>query len=232
VASAYGDASDPVSLREEQGQVETARRALVDVERFVAPGRVCDLGCWTGSFLAAARERGWEAFGVEPSRWASERARARGLEVRTGELADHGLAGASCRLVAMCDVIEHLCDPGLALEVARELLEPGGALYLTLPDAGSVLARTLGRRWWSVLPMHLQYFTRPSLGLLLERHGFRVKAWRTHAKVFSARYYGERLGGYAPALERVAVGLMTRAGWADRPVAPDFHDRMAVIAER
>ncbi|MGH2726667.1 MAG: hypothetical protein ACRDKS_06795, partial [Actinomycetota bacterium] len=40
VSAAYQDAEDAVSLREEAGQVETARRALVEIEHVVAPGRV------------------------------------------------------------------------------------------------------------------------------------------------------------------------------------------------
>jgi 2-polyprenyl-3-methyl-5-hydroxy-6-metoxy-1,4-benzoquinol methylase len=53
----------------------------------------------------------------------------------------------------------------------------------------------------------------------------------SHAKVFSARYYAERLGGYGPALERLSAATVERLGMADRLVAPDFHDRIAVIAQ-
>src|SRR5580704_6884769 len=66
VSEAYANAADPVSLREEAGQVETARRALARIEQRIAPGRLCDLGCWTGSFLVAGKERGWDPIGVEP----------------------------------------------------------------------------------------------------------------------------------------------------------------------
>ncbi|HVV38436.1 MAG TPA: class I SAM-dependent methyltransferase [Acidimicrobiales bacterium] len=230
LAESYGDTADPVSLREEAGQVETARRALAVAERFVTPGRLADLGCWTGSLLVAARARGWDVTGVEPSRWASERARARGLDVVTADLHDLALPRGVFRLVAMCDVIEHLVDPGAALATVRELLDPQGALLLTLPDAGSRVARVLGRRWWSVLPMHVQYFSRASLTELLRRHGFDVRLVTTHAKVFSLRYYVERLGGYSDAVARAAVGAVTRFGWAERLVAPDFRDRMLVVA--
>ncbi|MBV9410086.1 MAG: class I SAM-dependent methyltransferase [Acidimicrobiia bacterium] len=232
VAAAYAAAEDPVSLREEDGQVRTADRALAGIERLTSPGLVCDVGCWTGSFLVAARNRGWHAVGVEPSSWASARARARGLDVRTAELDDHGQAPGSCRLVVMADVLEHLPDPGHALGVAHELLEPGGVLYLTVPDAGSTLARLLGRRWWSVLPMHLQYFTRQSLSRLVGSSGFNVHSLRTHAKAFSARYYAERLGGYSSTLEQAAVKTLEALNVADRLVAPDLHDRMALLAIR
>ena len=101
VARAYADAADPVSVREEAGQVQTAQRALEEVERFVTPGLVCDIGCWTGSLLVAARERGWRTVGVEPSSWASQRARDRGLDVRTGDLDAHGLEPAT-----VCEILQ------------------------------------------------------------------------------------------------------------------------------
>ena len=232
IAAAYADAADEVSTREEAGQVETARRALARVEHVVAPGTVVDVGCWTGSFLVAACERGWTGVGVEPSAWASQRARARGVDVRTGRLGDVDLPAGRARLVAMCDVLEHVQDPATFVRSAVDLLDGGGALYLTVPDAGSGPARLLGRRWWSVLPMHLQYFTRASLRRLLSDAGLIVRAERTHTKVFTARYYAERFGGYSEVVARTGVAVLERARLADRLVAPDLRDRVEVIATR
>ena len=230
LAESYGETIDAVSLREEAGQVETAHRTLAQAEHFAKPGRLLDLGCWTGSLLVAARERGWAGVGIEPSLWASERARARGVEVLTTSWRDHGMPPSTFRLVVMCDVLEHLVDPGAALEHIKSLLEPGGAILLTLPDAGSITARLLGRRWWSVLPMHVQYFTRASITELLTRQGFDVRLIRTHAKVFSARYYVERLAGYSRLIERVGLAALARLHQSDRLVGPDFRDRMLVVA--
>ena len=230
VAASYRDTADEVTLREETGQSETARRDLAKIERFVDCGTLLDVGCWTGSFLIAALERGWQPHGVEPSAWASERARARGLDVVNGTLeAFHAWPG-TYRCVAFRDVIEHLADPASALRRTREMLNGSGALYITTPDAGSRLARVLGSRWWSVMPMHVQYFTRASITELLERCGFRVALITTHAKAFSVRYYAERLGGYSKIAERAALRSAEVFGLADRIVAPDFHDRMSIVA--
>jgi SAM-dependent methyltransferase len=230
LAAAYGDAADPVSIEEEDGQVETARRSLERIERFVSPGALVDVGCWTGSFVAAAAARGWTASGVEPSGWAVERAQERGLDVRVGDLRNSGVPDTSMRCVVMCDVIEHLLDVSEAIENVAAMLEPGGALYLTTPDAGGRLARMMRSHWWSILPMHVQYFTRASMTRLLERHGLRVVDMASHPKVFTATYYAQRLGGYSPALARASVGLARGVRIADRLVAPDFHDRMQVVA--
>ncbi|MGI8491843.1 MAG: methyltransferase domain-containing protein, partial [Acidimicrobiales bacterium] len=231
VSEAYAEAADEVSLREEPGQVETARRALGRVERQVAPGRLLDVGCWTGSFLEAGRQRGWQARGVEPSTWAAARAAARGLDVEATTLDEADLAPESFDLVVACDVLEHLLDPAAALSRIGAVLRPGGILYLTVPDAGSRLARVMGRRWWSVLPMHVQYYTRASMTRLLDRAGFSVTEMATHPKVFSAGYYAERLASFVPG----TAGIVTLAGRlriAGRLVAPDFRDRLQAIATR
>ena len=230
VSLPYADAADDVTLREEAGQRETARRDLEQIEAFVSPGSMLDVGCWTGSFLDVARDRGWQAHGIEPSSWASERARVRGLDVITGTLEGFRPGPATFRGVALRDVIEHVADPAAALRRLHAALDGGGALYLTTPDAGSRLARVLGSRWWSVMPMHVQYFTRGSMTELLRRCGFRVASITTHAKAFTVRYYAERLGGYAAPAARAVVAGARALRVADRIVAPDFRDRMAVVA--
>jgi hypothetical protein len=67
---------------------------------------------------------------------------------------------------------------------------------------------------------------------LLEARGFTVQSVRSHAKAFTARYYAERAGAFLPPAGRLATALVERTGRADRLVAPDFRDRMAVIATR
>jgi protoporphyrinogen oxidase/SAM-dependent methyltransferase len=232
VAAAYAHAADPVSLDVVVGQGRTAARALALVERHIEPGRLLDVGCWTGSLLEAAARRGWRATGVEPSGWAVDRALARGLDVTHGTLDDLALPAASVRLITCCDVLEHLVDPAAALARFAELVEPGGGLYLTVPDAGSRLARALGRRWWSVLPMHVQHFTRSSARRLVEAHGFEVLAVRSHAKAFSARYYAGRLTAFAPPAGRAVRRGLDALGQSDRLIAPSFGDRLQLVARR
>jgi SAM-dependent methyltransferase len=230
---AYAEAASEDYLREEAGQRATARTMLERIERRAGAGRVLDLGCWVGFLLAEARDRGWDAVGVEPSEWASRLARERfGLDVRTGDLFAADLEPRSFTAVVMADVIEHLPEPGAALDRVHAWLAPGGVLALALPDAGSPLARALGAKWWSVLPTHVQYFTRGSLEILLSRHGFNVLEARTAPKSFTVRYYLERLAGYSEPLAERLVDAADRAGAADRLVTPDFGDRMWMLAAR
>ncbi len=238
--SAYADAASDDYVDEEAGQRETARRALAQIEQHLLaprangaprPRRLLDLGCWVGFLLSEAAARGWETVGVEPSQFASAYARDElGLDVRTGELFTAELPLGRYDAVVMGDVIEHLPRPGEALDRMAALLAPGGVAWMALPDAGSAVARRLGKRWWSVIPTHVQFFTRDSIRTLLEARGWEVLEIATAPKAFSVRYYLERVGGYSPPVARLLVGGAKAARVADRMWAPDFRDRMAVVA--
>jgi SAM-dependent methyltransferase len=235
---AYTDAASDDYVDEEAGQRETARRALDRIEAFAPnpsdrPRALVDLGCWVGFLLAEAGNRGWRAVGVEPSTFAAEYAREElGVEVLQDDLFTAPLPDGEFDALVLGDVIEHLIRPGEALDRAATLLAPSGVAWLTLPDAGSRVARSLGRRWWSVIPTHVQYFTRTSIGKLLLRHGWEVLEIRTAPKAFTVRYYLERVGGYSRPLAGGLVRAAEAARLADRMWAPDFRDRMAVVARR
>lgn len=231
LGAAYAVAESEAYVEEEAGERETARRTLERIERYVERGALLDVGCWVGFLLAEADRRGWDTLGVEPSAFASAYARDRlGLQVVSGDLGDRALDARRFDAIVLGDVIEHLPHPGGALDRLATLLSPSGVVALVLPDAGSRVARAMGARWWSVIPTHVQYFTRRSITTLLERHGFQPLYLATAPKAFTVRYYLERIGGYSRPAAGALVAAAGAAGVADRLWAPDFRDRMVVIA--
>ena len=231
LAEAYSAAESLDYIGQELGQRRTAGRLLDRIDRHVRTGAVFDVGCWVGLLLDEARRRGWRAVGLEPSRFASEFARGElGLEVQTADLFSCELEPSSFDAVVLADVLEHLPDPGEALDRIAELVRPGGVLLLTLPDAGSRLARLMGARWWSVIPTHVHYFTRHSLGKLLGGMGWELLEIDTAPKAFTVRYYMGRLEGYSARLSSLAIRATEVCSIADRVWAPDFGDRMCAIA--
>jgi SAM-dependent methyltransferase len=231
LARAYAEAASDDYVEEETGQRESARRMLAKVERHAGPGRLLDVGPWVGLYMAEAEARGWSAIGVEPSTFASAYARERfGLDVRTEDLFATSLPSGAFDAVLLGDVLEHLTRTDEALERIKDWLGPGGVLVLLLPDAGSVVARALRRRWWSVVPTHVHYFTRASLRRMLSRHGLRVVHISTDPKAFTVRYYLTKVGGYSPRLSRALVRAAEAIRLADRVCAPNFGDRMLIVA--
>jgi SAM-dependent methyltransferase len=232
LGEAYGEAASDDYVEEEEGQRATARIALDRIERHTGgPGALLDLGCWVGFLLSEADKRGWKTLGVEPSDFAAAYAKDElGLDIIQGDLLEADVPLGEWDAVVLGDVIEHLLDPAGALDRIAELLKPDGVVYMAIPDAGSKLAQRMGERWWSVIPTHVQYFTRRSIGELLQRQGYRLEYIGTSPKAFTVRYYLGRFGGYSPPLAKAAVGAASVVGVADKLWAPDFRDRMAVVA--
>jgi len=142
-----------------------------------------DVGCATGDFLVAARGRVRDVRGVELSRYAAELARARGLEVWTGDFLDVAVPPASFDVVTMWDYLEHVRDPGANLAKARAAVREGGYLAITTGDVDSLIARLMGRRWHLMIPpRHLYFFSPRTLAAFLERHGFGVVSVRRPGK--------------------------------------------------
>jgi SAM-dependent methyltransferase len=132
-------------------------------------GRLLDVGAGRGRFVAAARAAGWDATGIEPA------ARAGSGVVRAGVM-DAELAPGELSALSVWHVLEHLDEPGAALERMREWLRPGGRLLAGVPNLGSLQARIGGPRWFHLdPPRHRWHFTARGVQLLLARHGFRVQ---------------------------------------------------------
>ena len=233
--STYAHVGDSDEALEDQGRAATAERDLRRLTEVAGAegGKLVDIGCWTGGLVDVASRLGWSASGIEPSGWAVRRAVVQGRNVRQGVLGeDDGFCPGEFTAVTCCDVLEHLLEPQQAVARIFEILEPDGVLFVTVPDAGSAVARALGPRWWSVMPMHVQYFTRASLVRLLTDAGLEIVDVSSHAKTFSRRYYGDRLGEFLPVVGPLVARIIARAPGADRAFAPDFRDRIAVIARR
>ena len=97
-----------------------------------------------------------------------------GLNVRCVDFLDAEDVPQSSHLF-MWDVIEHLNNPELYIEKAREKLEQGGSLSITTGDISAVLPRLQKQKWRLIHPpSHLHYFSRQTLSLLLRKHGFKV----------------------------------------------------------
>ncbi|HEX3975932.1 MAG TPA: class I SAM-dependent methyltransferase [Solirubrobacteraceae bacterium] len=149
------------------------RRRLGLLRRIAAPpARVLDAGAGQGRFVTAARAAGYDAFGIEPAQRGLERARALGAPIHPVSIEAAEIAAGSLDAVTLWHVLEHVADPGAALERIARWLRPGGGLLVGVPNVASVQARVGGERWYHLdVPRHRTHFTPPGLTRLLERSG-------------------------------------------------------------
>lgn len=141
-------------------------------------GRLLEIGSGYGLFLQAARERGYDATGVELSRTGADHSRALGLDVFCGQLEDAPIPSAGrYDVVCFWDTLEHVPDPLAFLRAVRGRLVDDGVFALSVPYISSVPARLLGARWWTLKPeQHIWHFTPATLRVLAARAGLVISS--------------------------------------------------------
>lgn len=153
---------------------------------FPGDAPVLDVGCGNGQRLLELQARGCtQLYGVEPTAGAAEQARlGTRADIRCCLLEDAGLPESHFQLIIMNQVLEHVPSPTATLNLVRRLLRPGGSLYFTVPNFGSIEAGLFGRHWSGLqIPAHLHHFTPRPLRRLLESCGYDIVTWRTDTVV-------------------------------------------------
>ena len=180
-------------LRESQLNARRAyfRETLATIEaaRKRRRGRLLDVACSEGTFVAVARESGWDAEGIEISAPAAAHGReVLGLPIRTGRLEDTGLPGGSFDVVTVQSFLEHSEDPVLLFKEIHRILKPGGLLYANVCNGRSLAARMQGADWYNYDPVvHLSYFGPRTLRRLARQTGF--TRLRVRSRGVGARFF-------------------------------------------
>lgn len=135
----------------------------------VAPGaRVLDAGAGRGRLVAALREAGFDARGIDPSARSVAQAIA---PVEQATIEEHD--DAELDAVVLWHVLEHLGDPAAALRRIGGWLRPGGVLLVGVPNPASWQARIGGAGWLHFdAPRHRVHLTPDGLRALLGATGF------------------------------------------------------------
>jgi 2-polyprenyl-3-methyl-5-hydroxy-6-metoxy-1,4-benzoquinol methylase len=217
----YADVVDETYLGEEEGRRELFDWVLGVMAGYPLRGdRLLEIGSNVGLFLDTARGAGWQARGIEPSRWAVETGRARyGVDLVQKPLEQLDAPTGSADAVVLLDVLEHFVDPLEALRLLRPLLDDEGLLTLSTVNLDGLHARMRGEKWpWFIRP-HLHYFTPATLDALLAKAGFRIVEWSLVPRSFHLSYVANRmrssLGPVGQASARLThlVDFKVPVGW-------------------
>ena len=156
--------------------IKTGHRLLEEITKYHTRGKILDVGAGTGSYLKAAKEEGWEEFGVELSSFATEFARKKfGLEIFNGKLEDARFPDGFFDVVIMIHTIEHIPDPANCLREIHRILKKDGIIYLSTPNFDSFNARRFKEKWWALKPeYHLYFFSPKTLGAMLKKCNFKI----------------------------------------------------------
>jgi len=142
-------------------------------------GKLLDIGCGTGNFLAAARDAGYEVTGIELDRNAARFAKERlGLQdifpLTISEFAEQH-AEEHFDVVTFFEVLEHQAAPLDFLQRIKACVRPGGVIAMSVPNRERWLT---GPDVLDYPPNHFLRWNADALRKCLSAQGFEVLSIR------------------------------------------------------
>jgi len=141
------------------------------VKPYLENNNLLDIGSGSGSFLNAVKEKGVNAFGVEPDIETRESSiKKYGINVKD-ESALSDFEADYFSVITMWHVLEHV--PNLeerVLEIKR-ILSPTGRLFVAVPNYTSFDASYYKEHWAAYdVPRHLYHFSPVTIRKLFNKH--------------------------------------------------------------
>jgi SAM-dependent methyltransferase len=139
-----------------------------------AGGRLLEIGCGTGFFLAESQEHGYDATGVEPSRAAATANRAVAERIVNDVMRPGLFPAESFDAVCLFQVFDHVPDPNLLLGACRDVLRPGGLILAVNHDVEALTNRLMRDRSPIIDVEHTYLYSRATMRTIFARNGFEV----------------------------------------------------------
>ena len=207
----YADPHQETYERRRGGESFLRPRHRLFLDR-ARPGRLLDIGCGEGSFIAVAQERGFTVAGIDLDPGSIEVAKRRGLSnVRATQLVDDTTEQVDRTLregqpfdwVTVFEVLEHQATPLACLQAVKKLLVPGGTLCGSVPNRDRLFAsRQRKVNSGDFPPHHFLWFSAKTLEHTLSTAGF------TDVRILAVPE--DELLPYASYLEDALLGTFTK----------------------
>ena len=154
-----------------------------------AAGKLLDVGCGNGEFLARMRSLGWNVSGIDFDPSAVSCARSQGLDARLGTIADLDET-ALYDVIVLTHVVEHVSDPVALLQECRKRLQPGhGRIIISTPNINSLGHAWFNKYWRGLeVPRHLILFSPAALRECVGRAGLAVRSLSTETRLAQMIY--------------------------------------------
>ncbi len=145
---------------------------LSRLRQYTAGMTLFEVGIGGCECLLAAREIGYQCAGLDVVPSLVRNARSQyGLDVESCDFVAYETE-QKWDVLIMGDVLEHVSDPVLAIKKAASMLKDDGVLWISTPNFECAFTCVVGHNDpMRKEPYHINYFSRTSLYLLLEKAG-------------------------------------------------------------
>jgi SAM-dependent methyltransferase len=207
------------------------QRLLDWIQKYKQPGQndFLDIGCGSGKFVRFLISKHFKATGIEPSRVLYDQFLAsepyffqttsnRFLIVNPANKYD---------VLTVFDVLEHVQEPMPFLKELAALMNPGGWIFISTPDTGSLHRKLAGKYWHYFNKYHFSLFNEVNLGILASKAGLELVSTNYFSRYFSAGYLSEYFNNFI--LRKQARSTSTKDGFV---IPVNLYDNMYCVLRK
>jgi SAM-dependent methyltransferase len=222
-----------VIVQKEEDQTEDFLEIIKRIKRYQPSGKLLELGCLTGHFLALARDAGYEPTGIEPDPSAAEYARRRfDVMVHETVIPDLQLDDRTFDVIAMFHVMEHLTEPMETLVHLRRILTDTGLLAIEIPIMDTLIPMIMGRRHRHYTFDHTLFMSRGRALEFLQKAGFKVLHTELTGRRIRLKRLASRLGKSYNSLGRLLEGAFEVLRIQERIVHVNSRDNYRIYCRK
>ncbi|TAH41141.1 MAG: class I SAM-dependent methyltransferase [Bacteroidetes bacterium] len=166
------------------GEKKYRARAMANFIKQNSPAnthpKVLEVGCMFGYLLQSLQEE-YKVKGIDIGRDAVKYCRNHGLDVDDMSI-ENFIANSNEKfdVIVLSHVLEHLLKPDEVMLDLQNHLNPGGMIYILVPNYKSISPKIFGKYWgWWQVPVHINHFNEQSLSELANSSGYK----KTHIRI-------------------------------------------------
>ncbi|MCG9891885.1 MAG: class I SAM-dependent methyltransferase [Thermosynechococcaceae cyanobacterium MS004] len=129
---------------------------------------ILEVGCGEGILLYELAQHGFNVKGIEPSKNACKRGRAKGLDI-IESFFPNSTIDIHFDAIVMSHVVEHFPNPIESIKSAIDLVLPDGHLLFVQTNYTGILPKLLREKWYWMPDQHYYHFTPFGLKYLLDK---------------------------------------------------------------
>lgn len=151
-------------------------------------GKLLDIGCGFGWVVKEAKNRGFDATGIDQSRvYTTLGKNTLGVNLQNTSL-EKFTTKEKFDVIVLNHVLEHIKDPAPFLKKIRVLLKADGVFFVATPNIDSLMSKIFRKKWYGLQPFqHVWQFTPDTLLKLLQKNEFKVHRMQTENLGYSVR---------------------------------------------
>ena len=183
--SNYKNANVTEAIRNGNNWLKVQRHKLrfQFVSKFVKKGKLFDLGAGWGHFMLAAKELGYDIYGVEISEEPYKYC-VNDLKLPVDHIDFFNLdENKKFDVITMWDVLEHIDKADVFLQKCHKLTADGGYLILQVPQIDSYFSKKQKNNWNMMGLDHVNYFSLKTMKQILANNGYEMVAVKSSFEI-------------------------------------------------